>query len=203
MKDPELDESDKLDLTKPMDRVLRAAVITVLVIVILFLSAVLFLPVRHHGGSSKNTWSLSNVKQHALALAMYSTDFDDRLPVAEGWVDLSLPYSKNEAVYIDPLLLEYRPGEFGYAFFLPMSGIDTMKVESPDKMPMTFQSSDLSRNANGYLDLLPYRMTKSHANIVSFIDCHAKSMPEDWRFEVIVIDLSNQPLTPDASHPEG
>jgi hypothetical protein len=189
VKEPEFEKFDKLDMTKPMDRVLRAAVISVLVIVVVLLGAALLLPVRHHGGSSKNTWSLSNVKQHALALAMYSTDFDDRLPEAEGWIDLSMPYSKNEDVYVDPLLVDRKPGESGYAFFLPMSGVDSMKVEAPDKMPMTFQSSDLSRNANGYLDLLPNRLQKRRGNIVSFIDAHAKVMSEDWRYEVIVVNL--------------
>jgi hypothetical protein len=111
-------------------------------------------------------------------------------------MDLSSPYSKNDEVYIDPLLVDRKPGEFGYAFFLPMSGVETAKVEQPDKMPMTFQSSDLSRNANGYLDLLPYRMQKRRTNIVSFIDCHAKSMPESWRFEVIVIELPEGASSP-------
>lgn len=179
----------KTDKTKPLDRIFRTASITVLVIVMLLLGTAWLFPVRNSYESAKNARSLSKVKQHALALAMYRSDFDDRLPPAAHWMDLSLPYIASEESFIDPLLKDRKPGEFGYAFFLPMSGADFMKVESPDKMPMTFQSSDLSRNANGYLDLLPYRVEKRRGNIVSFIDCHAKSMPESWRFEVIVVEL--------------
>jgi hypothetical protein len=186
VKDPEFEKLDKL---KPWELRLYVPILTVIVIVVLLLGAALLFPVSIGHGSSKNTHSLSIVKQHALSLAIYSTDFEDRLPPAAHWMDLSSPYSKNDEVYIDPLLVDRKPGEFGYAFFLPMSGGDSMKVEQPDKMPMTFQSSDLSRNANGYLDLLPNRLLKRKGNIVSFIDTHARIMPESWRFEVIVIEL--------------
>jgi hypothetical protein len=186
VKDPDIEKLDKL---KPWELRLYVPILTVLVLAALYVVASWLFPVRHGSEPAKNAESLWKVKQHALSLAMYCADHDDTLPRAEQWVDLSMPYSKNEEFYIDPLLVDRKPGEFGYAFFLPMSEVETAKVEQPDKMPMTFQSSDLSRNANGYLDLLPYRMQKRRTNIVSFIDSHAKSMPESWRFEVIVIEL--------------
>lgn len=187
---------------RSLERWLYIAAIAVLLFVVLLFGAVLFVPVLGGGGIPLRQVALSNVKQQALSLSMYATDFDDRLPPADQWMDASMPYLGNVDICIDPLLLDPKPGEFGFAFFRPLSGMDTTKISDIEKTPLTFQSNDLSRNANGLLDLLPYRIREKRGNVVSFVDTHAKFMPESWRFETIVINLSDQPLTPDPSPPE-
>ncbi|MEX2242241.1 MAG: hypothetical protein WD716_00180 [Fimbriimonadaceae bacterium] len=174
---------------RPRERWLYIAAITALLLVVLLFGAVLFIPILGHLGAPNYKSSLSNVKQQALGLLMYASDYDGRLPRADRWMDASAPYIRSDAIFIDPTLLDPEAGEYGFAFFRPLSGVANEKVEQPEATPLTFQSSDLSRNANGLLDLLPYRIKTKRGNVVSFADSHAAFMPESWRFEVIVIEL--------------
>lgn len=180
----------------PVERWLYIAAVVVLLFVVSLFGVTMFLPVLV-GGDPPVYWrSLSNVKQQALALSMYATDFDDRLPPADQWMDASMPYMKTEEIYIDPSLLDPKPGEFGFAFFRPLSGMDTTKISDVEKTPLTFQSKHLSWNASGQLDLLPYRIPQKRGNFASFVDTHAKFMPESWRFETIVIELPEGASSP-------
>jgi hypothetical protein len=67
------------------------------------LATAVFYPVvaqtHHHGGARS---CLSNVKQLQLACIMYAQDYDDRLPIAPGWNDATMPYLKNAQVYRCP-----------------------------------------------------------------------------------------------------
>ncbi|HXH62306.1 MAG TPA: hypothetical protein VNI20_13240, partial [Fimbriimonadaceae bacterium] len=124
-----------------------------------------------------------------LLLEIYSTDYDDRLPPANTWMDATFDYGKSDLIYSDPNIEGIKKSQYGYAFFRPLSGLRTQSISDPAEMPLTFESKDLSRNANGLLDLLPYRLKKHKGNNVSFLDYHAAVMPEEWRFNVIVVDL--------------
>ncbi|HXH61317.1 MAG TPA: hypothetical protein VNI20_08150 [Fimbriimonadaceae bacterium] len=162
-------------------------VVTAIAVVVVI--AVFFYPVCEqsreiHDGPS----TLSNIKQQALACAMYMTDYDDRLQPAATWMDALVPYVKNDLVFRDVSMEDRKEDEYGCAFFSPLSLVDTTKVMHLETVPLTFQSSDLSRNANGRLDLLPGRL-KDGMNDVSFLDYHAKAMPKDWPHGPITILL--------------
>src|ERR1044071_10139245 len=66
---------------------------------------------------AKRTTCLSNVKQIALGLSMYSDEYDDYLPPAAVWANACLPELKNVDVMRCPGLAS-NPGDdvYGHAF---------------------------------------------------------------------------------------
>lgn len=165
---------------------------------VLLLVGLFVYPCFPHRYFNPVSFSLSNVKQQSIALSMYAADWDGRQPSALAWMDACRPYFRSgsetgplrDEVFIDPNLDNRKENEFGYAFFQPLSGVDTALVDDPVHAPLTFQSKDLSWNAHGTLDLLPYRIRKMRGNVVSFMDGHAMFMPDSWRFETIVIVIA-------------
>ncbi len=134
--------------------------------------------------------SLGNVKQQARGLILYREDYDRTHPPSRAWMDAILPFGVyDETVFKDPALKSKLKEEFGFAFFRLLSGMKVDELRNPHLIPMTFQSRDLSWNASGGLDLLPYRRVKPRGNHVSFVDGHAKYVLDSWRHETIVIEL--------------
>lgn len=158
-----------------------------LVVLIVLVSLVILFPVfaRPRQGHGRSVLTL--VKQQGLAVAMYATDHDDRLPLAATWMDALDPYVKNWGVFIDHTIRPRKGTEFGFAFFEPVSSLDSRGFEWPETVPLTFQSKDVSRNAHGLLDLLPYRA--NGGNYVSFVDSHAAHMPKEWPVGPVTIVL--------------
>jgi len=92
----------------------------VVIAIIAILAAILFPVFAQAKVQAKGTASLSNNKQESLAAIMYSTDTDDiavldgvwKDPSApmtwggdpyEAWTWLTLPYTKNSQIFVDPL----------------------------------------------------------------------------------------------------
>jgi prepilin-type N-terminal cleavage/methylation domain-containing protein len=95
----------------------------VVIAIIAILAAILFPVFAQAKASAKKAVSISNAKQQLLALTMYATDVDDRVPPATGWnpqdspgnypfgfgngwcapwTFLVLPYVKNGGIFDDP-----------------------------------------------------------------------------------------------------
>lgn len=129
---------------------------------------------------------MSRAKQHALALMMYAADHDDSLPPAAKWMDDSWAYVGRWDAYRDPTVEGLRDNQFGFSFFEPVEGAWMRGREEVGDVPLTFQSTELRKNANGLLDTLPYRL--KDRNVVSFLDGHAESKRRDWRYDVIVVE---------------
>jgi hypothetical protein len=131
------------------------------------------------------TWSISNIKQLATGAVIYTTDYDDRLPLAATWgVDL-VPYTKNEELFNDPFI---RPAKFGYAFFTPVAGLDPATIERPDEVPLIFQSLILAKNAHSDLRSLPLTpRVKGTMDIYAHLNGGAKARPREWALNRIVI----------------
>ena len=152
---------------------------------------VVFFPVfTSIGGYSPGPRSLSNVKQQVIGAIMYAADNDDRLPPAESWVDSTFPYVKNDLVYRDNLIKDRQPDQYGYAFFRPVSILDIATVYGPEKVPLTFQSIDLRRNASGDLSIRSLR-PKGKGCVVSFVDGHARFEPKAWPEAPIVVVIDS------------
>ena len=94
------------------------------------------------------TQSLSNVKQIATALMIYSADFDDRLPKSDEWQDLLEPYTKNPDLFVPP----YKDQPGGYAFNQALSQVFLYDIPIPAKTPMVFESIEAGRNLTGGLE---------------------------------------------------
>jgi prepilin-type N-terminal cleavage/methylation domain-containing protein len=80
----------------------------VVIVIIAILAAILFPVFSQAKEAAKKTACLSNNKQLALGMLLYSNDYDDELmPVADPtntilWVDLEEPYIKNAQVRVCP-----------------------------------------------------------------------------------------------------
>ncbi|MCH8979317.1 MAG: hypothetical protein IH945_08770 [Armatimonadetes bacterium] len=155
-------------------------------VVLLIIVALLF-PVfaQHRNGRDP---ALSNIKQLALGNLMYAADNDDRLPVAERWMDVLVPHLNGEQLFVDPDLKDRQEDEYGYAFFRPLSGASIGAVVEPGTVPLLFQSSLLHRNATSDLTTRPKTSNGRRLN-VAFLDGHAKYMQPEWPESPIVLSF--------------
>lgn len=130
----------------------------------------------HHERPYIRTACLSNMKQEALAVIMYSIDWDEKLPPAATWADSSLPYSKNKDIYRCPPV-SHQPDQYGHAFWESLSMRESTRIPGgPADIPMIFDSIDLSWNAHGPLSLIPPGgRGKGGLVVVAFLDGHATS----------------------------
>src|ERR1051325_11043974 len=83
----------------------------VVIAIIAILAAILFPVSAQAKAAAKRTADLSNLKQLGLAMHMYSSDYDDVLPLGLGpaWTDnmswpiSTPPYVKNMGIYRSPM----------------------------------------------------------------------------------------------------
>jgi len=155
--------------------------VAVVAVVVLFTVAAILYPVfaQVRNGHPRN-YTLSNLKQLALANLMYAYDYDEHLPPAEAWMDVLGPYTKNEQLFHDPSIKDRKPDEHGVAFFDALSGVDTRTVLDPDKVPLLFQSVLMGRNAHSDLSTLPAVPREKDRSYVAFVDSHVKAFPPTW-----------------------
>jgi hypothetical protein len=132
--------------------------------------------------AAQRTAALSNSKRAALGAILYSADYDNRLPLAQNWMDSTFPYSKSETVFRSPLAMKDNPDAYGFAFRLDLSGKKMADIAQPAKAEMIFDSTDTSRNAHGNLELLPrpgrYGTGARRSNIIAYADGHAKAVQD-------------------------
>ena len=146
--------------------------------IVLILSAVLF-PVfvgRKHDGANL---CLSNIKMADMAVQVYATDNDNRLPPATTWMDAAEKYAHTPAVLASPDVRDHDPSGYGYAMNVAMSCKPTAQVHDPGGTALIFDSVLLARNACSGFYGFP-DPPRPHSNFVGFVDGHARSMrPEE------------------------
>jgi hypothetical protein len=113
----------------------------------------------------------SNLKQASLALILYSSDWNDHLPQARAWVDMSEPYAKKDGPFH---CSEVPPGAYGYAMNPNVTSIKL--TDSPSEVALIFDSTHLEKNAVAGLDSLPSPGRHHGHNLMAFTDGHAKSL---------------------------
>jgi hypothetical protein len=122
----------------------------------------------------------SNVKMQALGMLMYAQDYDEVLPPAQPWMDLTEPYRKREDVLHCPAAVKERADAYGYAYFSHLSQKALEDVSSPETTPMLFDSTILTRNAadsGGSFAISPPRhgqMSTGPAAMMGFVDGSVK-----------------------------
>src|SRR5436309_1139909 len=89
---------------------------------VMILAAILFPVFSQARESARSASCLSNEKQMALGLLMYSQDYDETLPTSASWMDKISPYIKNEQVFHCPSLGRSAIG-YGYAYNSKESGM--------------------------------------------------------------------------------
>lgn len=143
---------------------------------IAILAAILFPVFSQAREAARQVSCLSNVKQQTLALQMYSQDYDDILPSGKTWMSELLPYTKDEQLFHCPSVSAQGPTAFGYAFNSELSRKNARKISSPQTTVMTFDSSNLTKDASDAVRSLPNPPRhRNRGNNIGYADGHAKS----------------------------
>lgn len=119
---------------------------------------------------------LSHLKQSALSLIMYTTDWNDRFPNRDRWVDATLTYGKNEEIYRCPEIAKVNPKQYGYAFNAQLS---LAKIpQNEDTFPMVYDSVNLAKNASDSVNSLPNppRHSDGKVNYMAYADGRVKPL---------------------------
>ncbi|MCH7904421.1 MAG: hypothetical protein IH944_07625 [Armatimonadetes bacterium] len=166
--------------------------LVIAVFVVILIAALLF-PVFAQDKNGGYSRTMDNLKRLATANTLYAEDFDGRLPVAERWMDSIVSregqYPIAEETLIDPELSERKDGQYGFAFYKPLSSIEIASVANPWDFPMLFQSTLLERNATGDLSTLPDQPRNGHTNYFATLDTHVSSRKPPWPESPIVLSF--------------
>lgn len=142
------------------------------------MAAILFPVFSQAKLAAKKTQALSHVKRIGTSMMIYAADYDDRLPIAEKWVDLTSDYTEDPSVYRSPEATPNDPNDYGFAFRKEFSKLNLAKAEAPAAQVMIFDSTLLQKNASSGLETLPspgrYGVGDSRGNMMGFLDTHAK-----------------------------
>ena len=143
------------------------------VLILSVVAHVAFTSVRAGGGPSTHRACISNLKQIALSLTMYTVENDDRFPGRDTWMDATSGYIKNDAVLHCPDVMDEASTMYGYAFNGKLSFAPIPK-SGADQVPLVFDSVNLGRNASGGLDSMPNPPRLGGGNI-GYADGHVKA----------------------------
>jgi prepilin-type processing-associated H-X9-DG protein len=117
----------------------------------------------------------SNMKQLGTALAMYTQDYDERMPPKETWQDNLFPYLKNSAVFNCPA---DRGMPYGYAFNARLDRLSLDRVLSPMTAPSIFESRIHVPNGFDMLESWDPRHRSGSGGprgVVAYVDGHVKA----------------------------
>jgi hypothetical protein len=151
----------------------------VCLLVILVLAALALPIVTQHGGSSKNP-CLSNLKQVGSAMNEYLSDWDDRFPMRDVWMNGAEKYAKTRVIFRCPHLTDRQPGYCGYSFnsWLSNRSYDTLK--DPLAVPLAYDSINYAWNASDPFSSFPEYPSgdeKPMRRMLVFADTHARYLP--------------------------
>lgn len=121
---------------------------------------------------------LSNLKQSGTALLMYASDYDERYPVANRWMDSLMPYAKLDDIFRSSYATPNNPNDFGFAFRTEFGLKPLIDFAEPERQVTLFDSTILSRNATSGLETLPkpgrYKSDSVSGNLFGYVDSHVR-----------------------------
>ncbi len=133
---------------------------------------------------ARQTTSLSNLKQIALAMFQYLQDHNEKYPAAERWVDAITPYlvdaSETQArrqqilmsLFHDPSAPDSQ--KWSYAFNSNLSGLPLSQVDKPSTTVLLFESNANVKNAADTGESIPHPGRHSGGTDYALADGHAK-----------------------------
>ena len=140
------------------------------------LAIVLFPVYAPRRGARSVNRCLSNVKQLAGAMILYSEDNDGRFPLRDNWMDSTGNYRRPRTVrcvvFADDR--DSPQNQYGYAMNQAMSG--SKEPKDPDTVPLVFDSINLARNASGTLESLPNPPRHGKVDNIGYADGHVKGV---------------------------
>jgi prepilin-type processing-associated H-X9-DG protein len=107
-------------------------------------------------------------------MLMYSQDYDEILPAANRWMDLTSPYRKSELSLHCPSAAQSSTDLYGYSYNRGVSGHSLATVADPRTTIMNYDSSNLARNASDPISTLPNPGRHTGGNNTGYVDGHAK-----------------------------
>jgi len=127
---------------------------------------------QRHAAALQASRCLSNGKQVAMGVLMYSQDYDERLPPAATWSREVFPYVKNSAVYVCPAAPDLLNG---YGMNARADRLALKDVSQPALAPLLFESG----SGTGGGDPLTSFVTRhpganGNRAWVSYVDGHVK-----------------------------
>ncbi len=145
----------------------------------------LFPRLQGSGATNPHDWSLDNVRDLALAVEMYVTDYE-RVPDPRAWSDLLMPHVMNPDTFRCSQAPKLR---CAYAFNDGAAGADEKLLRSPEGARLvTIFESDRGWNAHGGRELLPTKPRHFDGDHYGFLDGHAQwfkrgdtSVPMQWQ----------------------
>lgn len=118
--------------------------------------------------------TLAAFKQIAVGMLVYTTDFDETLPLATAWEDSLSPYIKSGAVGL------VGEANFSKAFNQPLGGLSLSAVELPQEVGMIFESTKTERNATDNFESVRYSQRESGLFcFVAYVDGHSKPIRQN------------------------
>jgi len=144
--------------------------------------AVLGLPVFMQArAAAQTTRCMSNTKELALAVTLYSIDNNDLAPPADRWLDGVKKYASGNDPTFCPSARAQSKEATGYAFNIDLGGKNTNKVEHKETTALIFDTTVQGRNAASGLETLPspgrHRRGDKQGNNVAYVDASAKFVP--------------------------
>ncbi|WP_319586199.1 hypothetical protein [uncultured Desulfobulbus sp.] len=123
-------------------------------------------------GAAKSTSCLSNTKQLAIAFMMYTSEFDDRMPLRNNWQAALDPYIKSRSIWKCPSAQTTDPC---YAFNSKLEKAKLSDINTPQDTVMVFESVP-GMNQCGGKELFPSPPRHPEGHSIAYADSHAKSV---------------------------
>lgn len=147
-----------------------------------FCSCGIMFPVMQGARSAApGTQCLSNIKQLAIAMQIYVTDADDRMPPTPIWRTALAPYAKDGL--INPSRCPFSETKWSYGQNRSLGSLDTAKIAEPRRTVMLFEAeSEVPNITGGQREVVRRHGGKSY---YGFAEGHAKAIDSEAESELV------------------
>lgn len=131
---------------------------------------------------ARQSGCLNNTKKIGMAMRLYSSDYDDRIPPAEKWQPALITYlPTKERKDLDgefPCCLSAREKRYSYGMNSAVSTLALHDIHSPASTVFVFDCSLPMGSASGGREAVDFRHNEIDPNManIGFIDGHAKAI---------------------------
>lgn len=153
-----------------------------------FLGSLLWSAFAEVRGKVQTSQCYANANQLASAVRMYSNDYDETLPLAEGWSDGVCPYLKGYLTFRCPADAD-QPDDpetkySSFAFFAPQAGRRRKAVQFPGSAVMLFEARGNHWNAAATSEALETRHVDGTRGRVLYVSGATQAVPRPSQPEV-------------------
>jgi prepilin-type N-terminal cleavage/methylation domain-containing protein len=163
-----------------MKRTFTLIELVVVIVILGIIAAILFPVFAQPNGKNPGISCLSNTKQFGVGIIMYAQDYDEHLPPAEKWMTVSMPYTKNKAIYICPVMKKESPKTAAsYAMDTRLSGKSLNKLKEPANQALAYDSTRTDWDAADPGQTFAPQHNEGKQGSLVFADGHAKLVRDE------------------------